>query len=155
MFGSLLFILYISEMFELLGNKLYAYADDSTLLAVADRPAVAGSLNMDLPSIQVWCNHWSMILKRNKRKALIVSGSRTVNLPQGNLVLSGVSIFTSPNLDILGVKFNSKLAFEDHAHAIILRISQRIGILRLVKRVFEDISALLRCYYAFIPQILE
>ena len=43
--GPLLFIRYTSEMFQLMENRLYAYADDSTLLAVvrkpADRPAVA------------------------------------------------------------------------------------------------------------------
>ena len=43
--GPLLFILYTSEMFERVENRLFAYADDSTLLAVlrktADRPAVA------------------------------------------------------------------------------------------------------------------
>ena len=46
--GPLLFILYTSEMFELVENRLYAYADDSTLLAVvrkpADRSAVAASV---------------------------------------------------------------------------------------------------------------
>ena len=49
--GSLLFILYTCEVFELVENRLYAYADDSTQLAVvrkpADRPAVATSLNKD------------------------------------------------------------------------------------------------------------
>ena len=38
-------------MFELVENRLYAYADNSTLLALvrkpADRPAVATSLNRD------------------------------------------------------------------------------------------------------------
>ena len=47
--GPLLFILYTSEMFELFENRLFAYADDSTLLAVlpkpVDRPAVAPSIN--------------------------------------------------------------------------------------------------------------
>ena len=66
----LLFILYTSEMFELMENRLYAYADDSTLLAVvrkpADRPAVAASLNRDMARIQEWCNHWCMILNPYK-----------------------------------------------------------------------------------------
>ena len=48
--GPLLFIIYTSEMFELVANRLYANTDDSTLLAVvrkpADRPAVATSLNL-------------------------------------------------------------------------------------------------------------
>ena len=38
---------------------------------------------------------------------------------------------------------------------IVSRVSQRIGILRLVKRVFVDTSVLLRCYNAFVFQILE
>ena len=33
--GPLLFTLYTSEMFELVENRLYAYDDDSTLLAVS------------------------------------------------------------------------------------------------------------------------
>ena len=49
--GPLLFILYTSEMFELVDNRLFANADDSTLLAVvckpADRPAVTASLKRD------------------------------------------------------------------------------------------------------------
>ena len=32
--GTLLFILYTSEMFELVENRLYANADDSTLVAL-------------------------------------------------------------------------------------------------------------------------
>ena len=56
--GPLLFILYTSEMFELVENRLYADADDSTLLEVVrkpvDRPTVAASLNRDLARIQEW-----------------------------------------------------------------------------------------------------
>ena len=38
---------------------------------------------------------------------------------------------------------------------IVSRVSRRIGILRLVKRIFVDTSALLRCYYEFVLPILE
>ena len=62
----------------------------------------------------------------------------------GDLVLSGVFVRASPNLDILDVKFDSKLNFEDHVRGIVFRVSHRIGILRLVKRVFVDTSVLLR-----------
>ena len=96
MLGPLLFIHYTSEMFELVENRLYAFADDSTFLAVvrkpADKPTFAASLNRDLASIQEWCNHWCMILNPKKTKALVVSRFRTVNPPHGDLVLSGISI---------------------------------------------------------------
>ena len=53
------------------------------------------------------------------------------------------------------MKFDSKLILEDHVRDIVSRVSERIGILRLVKRVFVDTSVLLRCYYAFVCSILE
>ena len=84
-----------------------------------------------------------------------MSRSRTASPPHGDLVLSAVSIRASPNLDILGVKFDSKLTFEDHVRGIVSCVSPRIGILRLVKRMFVDITLLLRCYFAFVLTILE
>ena len=85
-----------------------------------------------------------MILNPNITKALVASRSRTVSPLHGDLVLSGVSIRASPNLDTLGVKFNSKLTLEVHGRGIVSRLSRRIGILKLVKRTFVDTSVLLR-----------
>ena len=57
---------------------------------------------------------------RSGAKALVVSRYRTVNPPQGDLVLSLVYVHASPNLDILGVKFDSRsLTFEDHVRGIV------------------------------------
>ena len=148
MFVPLLFITYINEMFKLVENRLFAYADESTLLAgfrkPADRPAVAASLNWDLANIQELCNHWCMILNPNKTEALVLIRFRTVNPPHDDLVLSHVSIKGNPNIGIIGVKFDSKLTFEDHVHGIVSHVSQTIGILRMVKRIFVDTSVLFR-----------
>ena len=159
--GPLLFILYTSKMFELVENRLFAYADDFTLLAVvrkpADRPAVAASPNMDLARIQEWCNHWCTILNPNKTKTVVVSISRTVNPSLGDLVLSGVSILASPNLDIIGVQFDSNLTFEDNVRGIVSHVYQRIGILNvylgtplsyfvaLLHLFFQSFCIVLRC----------
>ena len=135
-------------MFELVEYRLYAYGDDATLVKVirkpADRTAVAASLNRDFAIIQEWCNHWCMILNSSKIKSLVVSRSRTVNPPHGDLVLSDAFICADPSLNILGVNFDSRLTLEDHVRGILSRVPQRIGILRLVKRVFVDNSVLLR-----------
>ena len=96
-----------------------------------------------------------MILNPNKTKASVVSRSRTVNPPLGDLVLSLVSIRASTILNNLGVKFDRKLNFEEHARCVVPRVSQRIGILRLVKRIFSDISVLLSCHFAFVLPIFE
>ena len=50
--GPLFFLLYTSELFSILENKLVGYADDSTFIAIVSFPgvlvAVAESLNRDI-----------------------------------------------------------------------------------------------------------
>ena len=53
------------------------------------------------------------------------------------------------------MKFDSKLTFEEHVLGILSCVSQRIGILRLVKHIFVDTSMLVHCYHAFVLTILE
>ena len=59
-FGPLLFLLYTSERFSILENKLIGYADDATLMAVVPSPgvrvAVAESLIIDLGRVIEWCD---------------------------------------------------------------------------------------------------
>ena len=57
---GMLFLLYTSELFSILENKLIGYADHSTLMAVVPFPgsrvAVAESLNRDLVRVNAWCD---------------------------------------------------------------------------------------------------
>ena len=58
--GPLFFLLYTSELFSILENKLIGYADDSTLMAVVPSPGVrvtvAESLIRDLGRVSEWCD---------------------------------------------------------------------------------------------------
>ena len=58
--GLLLFLLYTSEIFSNLENKLLGYPDDSTLMAVVPSPGVrvtvAESLIRDLGRVSEWCD---------------------------------------------------------------------------------------------------
>ena len=58
--GSQLFLLNTAELFSIVENKHYGYADDSTLVAVwpspGERTAVLESMNRDLNWVRVWCN---------------------------------------------------------------------------------------------------
>ena len=62
--GQLLFLLYTSELFPILENKLIGYADDSILIAVVPSPGisvrvtVAESLIRDLGKVSEWCDLW-------------------------------------------------------------------------------------------------
>ena len=64
--GHILFLLYSSELFSILENKLIGYADDSTLMAVVPSPsvrvAVAETLILDLSRVSDWRDLWGMKL---------------------------------------------------------------------------------------------
>ena len=80
--GSVLFLLYTSELFPILENKLIGYADDYALLAVVPSPGlrvtVAESLIRDLGRVSEWCDLWGMKLNASKTKTMIVSRSCTM-----------------------------------------------------------------------------
>ena len=79
----LLFLLYTSELFPILENKLIGYADDFTLMAVVPSPgvrvAVAESLISYLGRVSEWCHLWGMKLNASKSKTMIVSRSRKMH----------------------------------------------------------------------------
>ena len=58
--GLLLFLLYTSNLFSVLENKLIGYAEDSTLMAVVPSPGVrvtvTESLIHDLGRVSEWCD---------------------------------------------------------------------------------------------------
>ena len=132
--GPLLFLLYTSELFSILENKLIGYADDSTLMAVVPSPgvrvAVAESLNRDLNRVSEWCNLWGMKLNASKTKTMIVSRSRTMHPQSPPLTIGGTVLKESDDLDILGVTFDSWMTFEKHLCLVSRAASQRLGILR-------------------------
>ena len=113
--GQLLFLLYTSELFSILENKLIGYADDSTSIDVVTSPgvkvAVAESLNRDLSRVTDWCNLWGMILNAGKIKTIIVSRSRTIHPQSPPLTVGGAVLKESVELDILGVTFDSRSTF--------------------------------------------
>ena len=120
--GTLLFLLYTSELFSILENKLMGYAVDSTLMAIVPSPgvrvAVAESLIRDLGRVSEWCNLWGIKLNASKTKTMIVSRSRTIHPQSPPLTIGGTVLEESGDLVILGVTFDSKMTFEKHLRSI-------------------------------------
>ena len=107
--GPLLFLLYTSELFSILENKLIGYADYSTLMALVRYPGVrvtaAESLIHDLGRASEWCGLWGMKLNASKTMTIIVSRSSTMH-PQSLLLnIGGTVLEESDDLVILGMIF--------------------------------------------------
>ena len=157
--GPLLFIIYTSDMWLDLENKLIAYADDATLVASIPSPglrsSVAESLNRDLERINDWCKRWGMKLNPLKTQSMIISRSRTLYPQHPDLRIDNAVLVTSNSFKILGVTFDSKLTFEKHIRNVASGISQKVGILRKCFRVFGNETVLLHCFNSFILPCLE
>ena len=156
--GPLLYLLYTSELFSILENKLIGYADNSTLAVVPSigvRVAVAESLIRDLGRVSEWCDLWGMKLNATKTKTMIVSRSRTVHPQSPPLTIGGTVLKESDDLVILGVTFDSKMSFEKHLRSVSRAASQRLCNLRKSWRVFNDRSLLGRCFPGFVLPVLE
>ena len=87
-FVQLLFLLYTSEIFSSMENKLIGYADDSSLKAVVPSPGVrvtvAESLNRDLDKVSEYYDLCGMKFNESKTKTTIISISCTMH-PQAPL----------------------------------------------------------------------
>ena len=102
--GPLLFLLYTSELFSILENKLISYADYSTLMAVVPSPGikveVEESVIRDLGRVSEWCDLWGMKLNVSKTKTMINPQWVCINQSYSNRapVTSGV-----PQGSVLGL----------------------------------------------------
>ena len=132
--GPLLFIIYTSDMWVGLENKLVAYADDATLVASIPSPnlrsSVAESLNRDLTRINEWCKLWGMKLNPQKTQSMIISRSKTLYPQHSELHINNTVLATCNSFKILGLTFDNKLTFEKHIRNVASGISQKNGILR-------------------------
>ena len=157
--GPLLFILYTQDMWVGLENKLVAYADDATLIAVIPSPdhrlLVSESLNRDLARINEWCSLWGMKLNPKKTQSMIVSRSRTLNPSHPDLSIGNDVLVTCDSFKILGIMFDSKFTFEKHIRSISSSVAQKVGWLRKSYKIFGDHSVLKKCFNSFILPCLE
>ena len=157
--GPLLFLLYTSEHFSILENRLIDYADDSTLMAVVTSPGVrvivAESLIRDLGRVSEWCDLRRMKLNVIKTKTMIVSSLFTTHPRPPSLTIGGTVLKEADDLVTLGVTVDSKMTFEKHLRSVSRAASQRLGILRKSWRVFHERSRLGRCFRGSVLPVLE
>ena len=90
---------------------------------------------------------YCMLLNPSKTKSFVVNRSRTLTLHMVSSFLLGFLSGFVQTIDILGVRFDSKLIFEAHVlRTIVYFVSQRICILWLMRSVIDDSSLLLPSY---------
>ena len=101
--GPLLLLLYTSELFFFLQNRLIGYADGSTSMAVVRSPGfrvvAVKSVNRDLGKVFEWCDLWGMTLNTSKNKTMIVFRSRTLHHQSSPLTIGRTVLNESDDLE--------------------------------------------------------
>jgi len=116
------------------------YADDTTLsisAVVLDLPAIQQRLQEDINKITDWTSDNKMELNASKTKSLLVTGKRLEKkAPDTNLKSScnGSEIEQITSKKLLGAKLGNHLSFTEHIDDICTKVSQRIAVLKKIKR---------------------
>lgn len=159
------FIIYINDLLRLTENHIFAYADDSTLIAQYSLPRGSGndvvqmkrsllvnSVNRDLELISQWGVSNLVKFNGNKTKACIVSNKRNIDYPPINF--DNTVIIPSDNIDSLGMNIADNLVWHDHITGVSKKAACRLGFLRRSKQYFTP-SCLALIYKSFIRPLLE
>jgi len=116
------------------------YADDTTLstsAVVSDLPAIQQRLQEDINKITDWTSDNKMELNASKTKSLLVTGKRLEKkAPDTNLKSScnGSEIEQITSQKLLGAKLGDHLSFTEHIDGICTKVSQRIAVMKKIKR---------------------
>ena len=126
---------------EVLHSEVDIYADDTTLshsVEVDLAPtAIETALQLDLGGIARWSNTNKMIINVRKTKSMLVTGKRltkklatkTLSLQLDNEDIEQVNF-----QKLLGVTVDQELTFDKHVDELSMKLGQRLGVLRKIKR---------------------
>ena len=150
--GPLLFIIYINDIINDIESDIMIFADDTTLLASGDDPAITAlQLNRDLLKISNWAKKWKVTFNPNKSKDMIFSSKYLNNSPP--LILNNSFIERVNIHKHLGVFLNSNLEWTKQIHQTCLRANQKLAVLRRIK--FLDRKSLDLLYKVIIRSIID
>ena len=148
--GSLLFLLYISELPSSTNCLLRLFADDTCFVINSpELSTLENVMNKDLANVYNWLQANNFHLNPAKSNYLIVTPKTNPAPFQVYLTFSDTEIPYSNNVKYLGVQINTKLNFQAHIRATEQRISKSIGIISKLKYFFST-CAPLKLYYAFV-----
>ena len=118
--------------FLTLGSDLHNFADDNTVTAVAETiQALINSLEIKTSKAIQWMENNDMIANPEKFKAIVLTkhDEQTVG---SEFNFSGITIYSSAEVDLLGVKLDTKLSFESHISKMCKKAA---GKLKALKRL--------------------
>ena len=134
--SPLLFILYISDMFDLSKSnvsalckehcRFFKYADDGSIIIIHQDPLFCNQLAQEIcKHISLWCYQWRLIVNcdKDKTECLVIRPPNhdklSVQLKQ--LEINGNRVNFAQSTTVLGLVVDDSLSFRSHAAKILQR----------------------------------
>ena len=120
--SSLLFLIYVNDLPtpHHKQNSLSQFADDTAQWAFSRNVQIAAKLlQLDLLTLAMWYAKWRIKLNPIKTKVIIFSRSALSRKTELNLKLYGETLKIYPQVEFLGITFDSQLNFKKHFEDIL------------------------------------
>ena len=128
--GPILFNLFVNDIFFLLGSDLHDFADDNTVTALAETiQGLIYSLEVKTSNAIEWMKDNDMIASPDKFKAIVLTKTDH-NTAVVRLELSGKTILSSNEIDLLRVTIDTKLSFDSRITKICRKASKQLNALK-------------------------
>ena len=119
LFGSLLFNIFINDMFRFITSILHNFADDNTLSAVAESlQSLLNELEHQAQKSNWLASNEQMMANPEKFKSIVLKRLNVNEALNVNLQISDIRITTSSEVVLIGVTTDSKLTFDSYIRNI-------------------------------------
>ena len=155
--GPLLFLVYINDLAVVIEHcEISLYADDTVLYCFSkELHQLESKLNADLYNVGLWLTANKLTLNLTKTKSMLIGSNRKM----ANMSSMSVSVFDC-NLDsvntfkYLGIKLASDFTWTEHVQHILIKVNQRLSLLRRIKHLLP-LTARLLFYNNLVLPILD
>ena len=130
--GSLLFLIYINELFKD-SSSVKLFADDTSIFStVHDIKHSTDQLNRDLDLIPKWAHQWKMLFNSDPQKQAqeVISSRKPIKAPHVSVALNNVPVVQSSCQKHLGVYLDQKLNFTHHIKEKVTKANTGIAVIK-------------------------
>ena len=149
--GPLLFKLYIADMYMATQLKVIHFADDTTFICSADNKAsLIRLVNEELIKINEWFNSNFLFLHPDKSRVMMFGNDDNFDITLNNHVVTKCGNNSNEKyFNMLGIRLDQKLNWQEHLQYINNKISKGIYLLWKFKYALDTKTKLL-LYHSFI-----
>ena len=130
---------------------LIKYADDITILIpykISTDPSIRAK--EEIANIETWCQMHGLTINHDKTQTAVFTNSKSREVSVHNIPN------LKPHLSILGVIFEDSLKWDLHVNTVSKKASQRIHVLRMLKKIPSSTrNDLVQVYRNYIQSIME